>query len=119
MNTKIFIIPIALILMFPQSISVGASSQNQLLHVQNEGHIITPTDNNHNNKAMDWTFDGSFDDTVHHSNSNSDDDNKSHHFHYDRINKKKNWILLSILLKILLLLTHISSLVFASIHLLH
>lgn len=118
MNTKFFIITIALILMFPNSFSVGASSQNQILQVQNPGHIITPSGNKHDSKAMDWTFDWSYDDSVHHHNQ-SDDDNKSHHFHYDRFSKKRSRILLSILFKILLLITHISSLLFASIHILH
>ena len=106
--------------MFPQSVSIGASSQKQVLHVQNQVNVITPTDNKqHNNKPMDWTFDWSYDDSVHHSHNQSDDDNKSHHFHYDRFYKNRKRILFSILLKIILLITHISSLVYASIHILH
>jgi hypothetical protein len=105
--------------MFPQSVSIGASSQKQEAHIQNEVHLIAPTGNKNNNRAMNWTFEGSFDDTVHHSNNNSDDDNKSHHFQYDRFNKKRNSVLLTSLLKILLLITHISSLVCALIHILH
>ena len=121
MNTKILIISIALILLLPQSVSVGASSQKQVLHVQYQGNVITPTDYNkqHNSKTMDWTFDWSYDNSVHKSHNQSDDDNKSHHFHYDRFCKNRKRILLSILFKIILFLTHTSSLVFASIHILH
>jgi hypothetical protein len=110
---------IAVILMFPQSVSVGASSQAQVLHIPNEEHVITPSDNKHNNKAMDWTFDWSFDNTVHHSHNQSDDDNKSHHFHYNRFSKNRKRILVNILLKILLIITHVSSIAYASIHILH
>ncbi len=120
MNTKIFIISIALIVMFPQSISVGASFQKQLLPVQNQTHIITPADNkHHNDKAMDWTFNWSFDDGVHHGHNQSGDDNKSHHFHYDRFFKNRKRILFSFLLKILLVIAHLSSLIYASINILH
>jgi hypothetical protein len=105
--------------MFPQSVSVGASFQRQILPLQNIDRVVAPSDNKNNNKPLDWTFDGAYLDTVHHSHNQSDDDNKSHHFHYDRFSKKRNRILLSILIKIILFVTHISSLLFASLHILH
>ena len=40
--------------MFPQSGSVEASPQKQVLPVQNEVHAIAPTDNKYNNKALDY-----------------------------------------------------------------
>ena len=119
MNTKILIMSIALILMFPQTTSVGASFQKPNFHIQNQAHInIPPGSKEPHDKASDITFDWTYNDFVHHSHNN-DDENKTHHFHYDRLLKNKNRILLGILIKLLLVITHLSSILYATLHLMH
>jgi hypothetical protein len=119
MNTKLFIISIALILMFPQKTSIGAATQKEGFQAPAQQHISAPQNNKQNHtKSIDFTFDGSYSDSIHNSHNN-DDDNKTYHFHYNRFQKHRNRILLSILLKMLLTITHLSSLIFATMHLLH
>lgn len=119
MNTKLLLILIILILMFPQSASIGASFQIQIIHVQNHMQVITPDNNKQNHGLdLDLTFDWSYTDSVHHGHQ-SDGDNKLHHFHYNRFLKSRKRKLFSILFKILLVITYISSLLSASIHMLY
>lgn len=103
--------------MCPLSVSEGASFQKQVLHIPTQANTSTPSNKQHNSKekmALDWSYVDSDHDTHH-----SEDDDKSHHFHYDRFWRRRHRMLFSIFFKIFLTITHICSLICATIHLAH
>ena len=104
--------------MFPQSTSIGASLQNQSVGGQNPTQVIRANNNKQTNTTnMNLAFDWSYTDSDH--SHQSDGEHKLHHFHYDRYFKSRRKMLLRILFKTLLVISHISSLLFASMHILY
>ena len=118
MNTKILISCIALTLLLIQYNSMGASHQKHILDFENPTNAKTPPGNNSSNDVpLDWTING------HHvyqtMGHQTDHDDQTHKFHYDRFHRNRNRIIVILVIKFLLIITHICTFLCASIHLLH
>ncbi|MEO6488939.1 MAG: hypothetical protein ABIO04_03280 [Ferruginibacter sp.] len=114
MNTKILLLTIILLIVFPNAISVDASNQKEILNLEIPA---SPSDNKQQDRSMDWTLAWSYEDDSTHSQPT--EDGKSHHFHFDRICKNRRKIAVIALMKIFLLIIHTSSFLYSLIHLLH
>jgi hypothetical protein len=112
MNTKILLLTIILLIVFPTTISVDASNQKQIVNLQIPA---SSNDNKQPDRSMDWTLAWPYEDNSHHTQPAEDD--KHHHFHYDRICKNRRKMAVIVLMKIFLVVIHASSFLYSLVHL--
>lgn len=117
MNTKIFISLFAFALVFLQHHSIAASHQKHLMTFGNNANSRIPVNNKQDKDIpLDWTFNWQ---AAYHQIHQQDHDDQTHKFHYEKFSKHRSRILVIIMIKLLLLVTHVSTFLCTSLHLLH
>lgn len=115
MNTKILFLTIALSLGFPYSVSTGAVNQKHLIAVEIPMNHKTESNSRADSRPVNFPFDQYYDSFTHHTGQ-SEEEQHSHHFHYDRLYKIRKRILWIIFVKTFLLIMHVSSFLYFTMH---
>ncbi|MEO6668658.1 MAG: hypothetical protein ABIN36_04215 [Ferruginibacter sp.] len=118
MNTKTLIPFLALGLLLLQFNANGASHQTHILAFETHANSKAPSDQSRSTDApLDWAI--NWNHIYHVMGQQPDHDDKTHKFHYDRFHKHSKQDIIILMIKFLLLITHICTFIGAFIHFLH
>ncbi len=119
MNSKFLFIVAFLLFLVPAIFSIGSNSNNTISQTRTvNDHDLTAPDNQHHNIVL-WGLElpNNYQGTS--GNHHSEEDGKSHYFHFNRLHKRRCKAVFCFLAKIILLVTHLSTLFTGFIHLTH
>ncbi len=120
MNSKFFFIVAIFLFLVPAIVSTGSNSNNTTSQTKagNDHDFTAPDDQHHNSIPWSLELPNNFNQNAG-GNHNSDEDGKSHYFHFNRYQKRRCRALACFVAKIILLITHLCSLLSGFVHITH